>query len=236
MTMERLANRLSSFWSSCLWAAAFGVLLIAAGRLLRVSIDPAVAVILALFFWIVLLLAARGVLRHGSAVLMRSLDPGAEPGETQPADLRRALHDKNRHFPWTWTGRDDDGAGDDELAADPAPLVDEVEIEISSWYLPIQALVWSLPAAGFVGTAWHLRSLVVDRADPLAPVSEAAASASIGAAIVVVCSALVCSAVAYVATALSQRAELYALQRIKAVLSRHGPRAEKGLGDEPVRT
>jgi hypothetical protein len=169
-----------------------------------------------------LMLGSRRFLVAESARLLEDGWPHAEP---RPERIPVLLHDVVTNGDGDSRQREATAAG--SAKRDMDGLAERAESQAEAWYLPVQALIWSLPAAGFLGTAWRLRGLATTlyAADPgstnVSTAFDHRMLDGVSAAFLIICIALGGAVVAYVAMSLVMRADLELQRRLRTALVRN---------------
>jgi hypothetical protein len=154
--MIQLGLRLQSFAFAGCCALSFPIIVGALQNLLSwlnvsppgFSVGPLLWVA-TLSLWILLLLFGRLIVKAAARRALLELDRGNESKRLELGDaLRAAL---SAYLPWP------EAAGSPTEARRLNESAYDIESRIQAWYMPLQGLIWALPAVGFLCTAWELR-------------------------------------------------------------------------------
>jgi len=226
-----VAHYLEGFWTAGFWSAFLIGIVGFMFRFARIPLDPALGIVLTVGVWIFILLMSRYHLInsdvHASSETSREVPIDKQdcgPLSLPPSSDQIAATVTNRlimGLARTQLPREDLTI-EQVQSAEFRTALDYAEDAIQLWYIPVQALVWTLPALGFVGSAWRMRTLLLDlvgtgmRERALDISSLASAGPLLGSALMIICTALALSALSYCAVSLVFQHDLRALATLKA--------------------
>jgi len=224
---------LNSFWNAGYWSFVLIGLIAVAFYLGGISFDPFVGGIAGVGVWVTLLVLSRVwlIMSDATAFAAKGLEASsASSGERDGAALA------DTEFTSVVVGLLDSGVARTGVAIqaeadetfDPATLriaFEDAEQSIQLWYIPVQALVWALPALGFIGTAWQMRNLLLGvmglaaQERSLDTQTLSAAVPFISNAMAIICLALGLSVISYLAVSLTFKQDIQSLYLVKSRLS-----------------
>jgi hypothetical protein len=223
-----MAERFQSFWAAGICASTFVLLILSASLWFGLRLDGLMALVLWIAYWAGILLASRAVLvrqdlRAATALALSPEGDAGEDGKAQPDSMIGLVRSQSRHrLPVSAVERRGDelsGLADGNRQT-ALTLVEEMERDTIAWYVPTNALIWALPAVGFLGTAWHLGSAMTNLATYIGPGAPSAGNphditGPLTMAFVILSVALGLSAIGYVTAALTMKADLRCLQALR---------------------
>jgi len=218
------ATYLSSFWRAGFWSVLLVVGTEGAEALLGASVDASMAALFGIAVWVALLLIGRNVLVSTDAVKVSALR-GEQPAHAQPSRVASAAEIVDLlsriELPEAelalMLNRDDPPSSHQLLTS----MIDDLREDILSWYSPIEALVWTLPAIGFLGSAWHMREAVRQTLENTShlPAAQSALGPALLASLALICTALGLSVLTHVAVSLTLARDMEAIHPLKTALT-----------------
>jgi hypothetical protein len=221
---------LNSFWNAGFWS---GLLIGVVGisfRLGSLHVEPFLALLAWLGVWLAILLFTRSRLVTSDMTAAAILKPAMAPGPSEMPEKEN--QDRPRQYLRAGLARTlafapltaNSGADTNDLVSDLQGAVESINL----WYWPVQAVVWVIPAVGFIGSAWQMRLLMYltleqgarNRALEIETLMSMAPVLVDG--LTIICVALALSAITHVATSLVFRRDLLSVTMLRTALSSHG--------------
>jgi hypothetical protein len=212
-----MSKYLNSFWNAGFWSFFLVGLIAFALKIGRLELDGFFLTIAGIGIWILLMVLTRFLLIQSDMQYARiefaSIPPPDQHSNPASESRREAIAASlavglRRTGQWSdWKNCTDQ---DDLLSR----LFEQSETAIQLWYMPVQALVWALPALGFIGTAWKMRGLLAFLLDMMAHQRSLDIGALVTAApylneaLGIISLALTLSAVTYLAVSLLLKRDL----------------------------
>jgi hypothetical protein len=223
-----MVKYLNSFWKAGFSSFTLVSLIGSALRIARLPFNAFMLTLFGLGVWVILLVITRLLLISTDLVSARTAlaslaqarkDFPVTHGALEAAIINSVRSGLGRTGQWV-----DARSCIEDLEMLSKPF-DEAETTIHLWYIPIQALVWALPAIVFIGTAWTMRALLVALHAVVAQLQSidinviSTAAPYLNDALTIISLALALSAVTYLAVSLVLKHDLDSLRWLKSALS-----------------
>lgn len=236
--LKSVLKYLESFWSAGFWTLTLMFIVGIVFNIMGLHFDVLIATIIAVALWVVLLLSIRRYVIHTDFKSIKKFLNNLDELDNEEKRLQKSneilVTDASNPYSQFMdrigiTKRKlqfiRESKSNNAFSEVFSELMNDVDQTINSWYMPLQALVWSLPALGFLGTAWHMREAIIifierglsENTLNIQVLSEIAPALIIS--FLIISFALGLTVITYIATALTLKADTEAALPMKELLA-----------------